>query len=193
MTTRVLIADDHRLLRDGLRRTITGQGMQVVGEAADGDEAVKMALELKPDVVLMDVSMPYCDGIEATRQIKEVQPDMPIVILTMHIDDEVRSDAADVGANKFLIKDCSTVEIIDAIIALAPDNKESAPIVRLSAREVEVLQLIADGLSVPQVAVRLSIAERTVRNHLASSYEKLGVSDRSQALMRALQLGFIFV
>lgn len=193
VATRVLIADDHRLVRDGLRRTITGQGMQVVGEASDGDEAVQMALELQPDVVLMDVSMPYCDGIEAARLIKEAHPDLPVVILTMHTDDEVRRDAADVGVNKYIVKDCSASDIIDAITAVVPscDPSGAAPTPRLSSREVEVLQHLADGLSVSDAAERLSISEKTLRNHLSSTYEKLGVSDRTQALLRAIQLGHV--
>jgi len=193
VATRVLIADDHRLVRDGLRRTITGQGMQVVGEAADGDEAVQMALDLRPDVVLMDVSMPYCDGIEAARLIKEAHPDIPVVILTMHTDDEVRQDASDVGVNKYLVKDCSAADIIEAITSVAPCCTESAVNAnpRLSSREIEVLQLLADGLSVPEAATRLSISEKTLRNHLSSTYEKMGVSDRTQALLRAIRIGYV--
>jgi two-component system, NarL family, response regulator DegU len=193
VATRVLIADDHRLVRDGLRRTITGQGMQVVGEASDGDEAVQMTLELRPDVVLMDVSMPYCDGVEAARLIKEAQPDTPIVMLTMHTDDEVRQDAADVGVNKFLVKDCSAADIVAAISSVAPARNEGASqdSPRLSSREVEVLQHLADGLSVSETAERLSISEKTLRNHLSSTYEKMGVSDRTQALLKAIQLGYV--
>lgn len=192
MPIRVLIADDHRLVRDGLRRSITGHGMIVVGEATDGDEAFRMAQELLPDVVLMDVTMPNCDGVEATRLIKEVLPDLPIVILTMHTDKEVRADAKDVGADKYLVKDCSSVEIIDAINEVTGFDP-SARSTSLSPRESEVLQMLADGYSASEVAKRLYISERTIKNHLASCYEKLGASDRTQAVVKAIQSGVIVV
>ena len=115
MTIRLMLADDHRMLREGLRRSMADQGFDVVGEAGDGDEAVRMAEQLRPDVILMDVTMPEIDGVEATRQIRAVLPDIRVVMLTMHADQEVLAEAIRAGASGYLVKDCSTEEIATAV------------------------------------------------------------------------------
>ena len=211
MTTRLLLADDHRMLRDSLRRSMEEHGFDVVGEAGDGAEAVQMAQALHPDVVLMDVSMPSLDGVEATRQITRVVPDSQVVMLTMHADGDVMARAIQAGAIGYLVKDCSIDDVVSAVRLAASgesvlsqglansmlqDVKKSGAAAGngtqvISAREEEVLQLVADGLSLPEVAAALYISVKTVKNHLASIYAKLDARDRTQAVLRAVRMGII--
>ena len=206
-----MLADDHRMLREGLRRSMTDQGFDIVGEARDGDEAIRLAEELEPDVILMDVTMPEVDGVEATRQIKIDLPQIKIVMLTMHADQEVLAAAIRAGASGYLVKDCSTDEIANAVrmafsgeTALSPQlaasmldevrklDQPSAEEDRIiTKREEEVLQLIADGLSTPEVAEQLFISQKTVKNHLASIYQKLDARDRTQAVLQAVRMGIV--
>ena len=210
--TTILLADDHRMLRDSLRRSLEDHGFEVVGEAPDGAEAVRLALALRPDVVLMDVSMPALDGVEATRQITRLAPESQVVMLTMHADGDVMARAIQAGAVGFLVKDCSIDDVV-ATVRLAgsgeavlspglagsmladvkkmtrgPGNGDAPTI---SAREEEVLQLIADGLATSEVAERMFISQKTVKNHLASIYAKLDARDRTQAVLRAVRMGII--
>ena len=213
MAIRLLLADDHRMLREGLRRSLGEEGFDVVGEAADGEEAVRLADELRPAVVLMDVTMPNVGGVEATRRLQRSHPEIRVVMLTMHADEDVIADALKAGAVGYLVKDCSTDEITDAIrmaanddAALSPElagamldevrridpvpaDEESDRIV--TKREVEVLQLIADGCSTPEVAEQLYISQKTVKNHLASIYHKLDARDRTQAVLQAVRMGIV--
>ena len=203
---RVLLADDHTMLREGLRRSLELAGLTVVAEAADGQEAHRLAGQLRPDVVLMDVSMPVLDGVEATRLIRRDHPGVPVVVLTMHADEEVVRKAATAGAAGYLVKDCTTGEIVDAIRRVAAGETllhltepVRAPGVGadepgdgvLSPREAEVLQLIARGASTSEVADALFISVKTVKNHLASVYQKLDSRDRTQAIVHAVRLGII--
>jgi two-component system, NarL family, response regulator DegU len=211
VTIRLMLADDHRMLREGLRRSMTDQGFEVVGEACDGEEAVRLAEDLRPEVILMDVTMPEIDGVEATRQIKKAWPDTKIIMLTMHADQEVLASAIRAGASGYLVKDCSTDEIASAVrmahsgeTALSPqlaasmldevrkmDQPAAAEERIITRREEEVLQLIADGCSTPEVAERLYISQKTVKNHLASIYQKLDARDRTQAVLQAVRMGIV--
>ncbi|MDQ4069323.1 MAG: response regulator transcription factor [Actinomycetota bacterium] len=210
--TRLLLADDHRMLRDSLRRSLQEHGFEVVGEAADGAEAVRLAQALRPDVILMDVSMPNLDGVEATRQICRVAPGSPVVMLTMHADGAVMARAIQAGAVGYLVKDCSIDDVVNAVRVAASGESVLSPELAtsmladvkkaarnggrgdapaISAREEEVLQLVADGLSLPEVAAALYISVKTVKNHLASIYAKLDARDRTQAVLRAVRMGII--
>ena len=206
-----MLADDHRMLREGLRRSMTDQGFDIVGEARDGDEAIRLAEELEPEVILMDVTMPEVDGVEATRQIKINHPEIRIVMLTMHADQEVLAAAIRAGASGYLVKDCSTDEIANAVRMAASGETALSPQLAASMldevrkldqpadeedriitkREEEVLQLIADGCSTPEVAEQLFISQKTVKNHLASIYQKLDARDRTQAVLQAVRMGIV--
>jgi two-component system, NarL family, response regulator DegU len=208
--TSIVLADDHRMLRDSLRRLLEDHGFDVVGEAPDGAQAVRLVQALRPDVVLMDVSMPVLDGVEATRQISRLVPESQVVMLTMHADGDVMARAISAGAVGYLVKDCSIEEVVDAVRMAATgeavlsaglagsmlaDVKKTASSAgdgpTISAREEEVLQLVADGLSLPEVAAALYISVKTVKNHLASIYAKLDARDRTQAVLRAVRMGII--
>lgn len=213
MAIRLMLADDHRMLREGLRRSLSDEGFDVVGEASDGEEAIRLADALRPDVVLMDVTMPDVDGVEATRRIHQQHPDVRIVMLTMHADQSVIAEALRAGASGYLVKDCSTDEIADAVRLAASDDATLSPALAtamldevrriepqpsdddadrvVTKREVEVLQLIADGCSTPEVAERLFISQKTVKNHLASIYHKLDARDRTQAVLQAVRMGIV--
>lgn len=212
MAVRLIIADDHRMLREGLRRSMTDAGFEVVAEASDGVEAIKRTMELCPDVVLMDVSMPNCDGVEACRQLNDAGCSSRVVMLTMHADQEVLADAIRAGAAGYLTKDCSTREIAEAVrMASKGDTVLSPQLARtmldevrrsdrgapqederlVTKREEEVLQLIADGCSTPEVAAQLYISQKTVKNHLASIYQKLDARDRTQAVLQAVRMGIV--
>jgi DNA-binding NarL/FixJ family response regulator len=209
---RVLLADDHRMLREGLRRTLEDNGLVVVGEADDGAEAVRLALDTEPDVVVMDVTMPNVDGVEATRQLRAQRPDARIVMLTMHSDQDIVANAIRAGASGYLTKDCSSDELVGAVRAVAGGETVLSPGLAgamlqevqklgraaqpaadplITKREEEVLQLIADGLSTQEVAESLYISLKTVKNHLASIYQKLDSRDRTQAVVRAVRMGII--
>jgi DNA-binding NarL/FixJ family response regulator len=211
MTIRLMLADDHRMLREGLSRSMREQGFDIVGEASDGAEAVSMAMHVRPDVILMDVTMPEIDGVEACRQVRSQLPQTKVVMLTMHADQGVLTSAIRAGATGYLVKDCSTEEIAGAVrmaasgeTALSPQlaasmlnevrrwdqpHKEEERVI--TKREEEVLQLIADGCSTPEVAEKLYISQKTVKNHLASIYQKLDARDRTQAVLAAVRMGIV--
>jgi len=201
---RLLLADDHTMVRQSMRRAMEEDGFVVVGEARDGQEAVQLAAELMPDVVLMDVSMPVLDGIEATRQLRAREGAAQVVMLTMHADADVVRRALAAGAVGYLTKDCEISEVSEAVrlaasgdgavspslaAAILREHAAAQPIV--SAREAEVLQLIAEGASPPEVAAQLFISVKTVKNHLSSIYEKLDARDRTQAVLKGLRMGII--
>ncbi|MEI8240469.1 MAG: response regulator transcription factor [Actinomycetota bacterium] len=205
MTISVVLVDDHTMLRQGLRRALEVEGIKVVGEASDGDEGVKVALAHRPDVVLMDVSMPVTDGIDATRQLLAADARMRVVMLTMHIDRDVIDRAMKAGAVGYLTKDAAIAEVVDAIRLAANGDTVLSPRLAeamltearaipdniVSAREEEVLQLVADGLGTNEIAERLYISQKTVKNHLASIYDKLDARDRTQAVLMAVKMGIV--
>jgi len=202
---RVVLADDHQLLRDAIRRGLENAGHQVVGEASDGHQVVAMVGKHDPDVVLMDVSMPGMDGIDATRRIIEADRRRRILILSMHVDPDIIRRALRAGAVGYLTKDSDLDTVLTAIasavdgdVALSPnlaalmlgEVRNDVPAL-LSDREDQVLRLVADGLSTSEIAARLFISQKTVKNHLASIYDKLDARDRTQAVIRAARLGIV--
>ena len=206
---RILIADDHLVVREGLRAILgTAPDLTLVGEAADGAEAVQLVGELSPDVVLMDLRMPGVDGIEAIRQIKARYPEVEIVILTTYDDDQHIVRGLRAGARGYLLKDAGRKVLFEAIRAAARGESLLPPAViekvvahlaepkpvaaaRLSDREQEVLALLAQGAPNKEIAVRLHITERTVKAHVAGIFNKLGVNSRAEAVAVALRSGLL--
>lgn len=197
---RVLLADDHGLVREGLSRLLGGApDIEVVATAADGHEAVRLAGEHRPDVILMDLRMPGIDGSEATRRVLENDPTPQVVILTSFSERDEILTALDAGAIGYLLKDAEPDELIRGIRAaaqgespLAPraartliGSRSSAPSHQLSDREREVLQLVTRGLSNKLIARELGISEKTVKAHLTTIFQRIGVTDRVQAAMWA--------
>jgi NarL family two-component system response regulator YdfI len=206
---RVLIADDHQVVREGLRAILEASGdLDLIGEAANGEEAVHLAGQLDPDVVLMDLRMPELDGIEAIRRIKARQPEIEIVILTTYDDDELIVRGLRSGARGYLLKDVSRKVLFESIRAahrgellLPPGVAEkvlshletpAAPRPEvLSDREHQVLEMMANGAANKQIAGRLGIAERTVKSHVTSIFHKLGAASRAEAVATALRRGLL--
>jgi NarL family two-component system response regulator LiaR len=205
---RVLVADDHPLVREGLRSFLsTVDDIDVVGEASDGREAIAMAGELEPDVVMMDLAMPGVDGIEATRRITQAQSSVRVIALTSFATDDKVFPAIQAGAAGYLLKETPASELADAIrkvhrgepilhpdvaarlmrqVAAATPRAHRAD---LTARELEVLRLIAAGRSNKEIARDLSVAEKTVKTHVSNVLSKLDVADRTQAAVYAVQNG----
>jgi len=206
---RILVVDDHIVVREGLC-ALLGEWpeFQVVGQAGDGEQAVRQAKSLRPDVILMDLVMPHKDGVAAIIEIKEEDPDARILVLTSFSEDKKAYDAVKAGALGYVLKDSSSDEVIEAIrdvyrgeLALKPSlalrvirelgRPSSLPPAEepLTDREVEVLQLVAQGLSNQEIGDRLRISERTVRSHVSSILEKLHLANRTQAALYALRQG----
>jgi len=210
---RVLLADDQELVRSGFRLILEmAEGIDVVGEAVDGRDAVELAKELKPDVVLMDVRMPDVDGIEATRQLRAANLDARVLVLTTFDLDEYVYAAVQAGASGFLLKDAPRDQLVTAVRTVARGEALLAPAVTkrlierfvaqavppaapgtvdLSARESEVLRLISRGLSNAEIAAELFVAEATVKTHVARVLAKLGLRDRVQAVVFAYEHGLV--
>jgi DNA-binding NarL/FixJ family response regulator len=207
---RVLIADDQRAVRDGLAMLVgLTDGIEVVGTAANGVEAVTLTQELRPDVVLMDLRMPEMEGAEATRTIRTALPDTHVLVLTTYADDDSLFPALQAGAHGYLTKDASAEEIERAIRAVAGGHthldpaiqqrlvaaalttagRESPPPDDLTSREVEVLKLIAAGLSNTEIAAQLVISAATVKTHVNHIFQKTGARDRAQAVRYAYRHG----
>ena len=205
---RVLIADDHPVVRGGLRAFLdTIDGIDVVGEAGDGEEATELAAELVPDVVLMDLAMPGVDGIDATARIAAVQPRVKVIALTSFATDDKVFPAIRAGAAGYLLKEAQPAEVAEAIRKvhrgepiLHPSIAErlmrevaaatpQAHRTDLTARELEVLRLIARGMSNREIARELTVSEKTVKAHVSNVLSKLGVSDRTQAALYAVEHG----
>ena len=207
--TRVLIADDHLIIRQGLRLILeTEDDFDLVGEAADGAEALQLCATLHPDVVLMDLRMPGMDGITAIEKLRQTRPEIAVVILTTFNEDELMLRGLRAGAKGFLLKDTNRQTLFDAIRAAAhgetllkPEimarllNVASAPAAatpfNLTEREKEILAAVAKGKRSKEIAVQLNITERTVKAHLASIYQKFGVDSRAGAIAVAAQNGLL--
>jgi len=210
---RVLIADDQTLFRAGLARLLNEDPrVEVVGQATDGADATRLAAKQKPDVVLMDLKMPTLDGIEATRQIIEADPGIKVLILTTFETDSQVIQALKAGASGYVLKDSTADAIVSSIVAVMSGEKVMASAVAnrvlemltgtttpkefydgLTNREIEILKLLANGMANKQIAYHLKISEKTVRNHVSNSYEKLGIYDRSQAVLYAVRKGLVEV
>ena len=203
-TIRVVLVDDHAVIRAGLAQLIaTAEDIEVVGQAGDGAEAVEQARALTPDVVLMDLQMPGVDGVSATREIVSAGLGVDVLMLTSYSDNERILDALDAGAVGYLLKDADPDDVLSGVRAVArgesPIHPKAARALlgarsaggrpQLTAREVEVLQLVRDGLANKQIAKRLEISERTVKAHLTSAFSRIGVSDRTQAALWAQRNG----
>ena len=217
MTIRVLLVDDQALFREGLETLLSvHKDIQVVGQANNGQEAVEVATKVQPDVVLMDVRMPVLDGVRATHLLKKAQPDCGVIVLTTFDDDEYIFEALRVGAVGYLLKDVASAQLVEAIRAAArgesilgpsvaakviaeftrvssmvPSTRMEGLVDPLSERELEILSLIARGDSNKEIANFLYIAEGTVKNHVTHILGKLGVRDRTQAALKAKELGLL--
>jgi DNA-binding NarL/FixJ family response regulator len=210
-TARVLIADDQTLFRSGLARLLDSDDrVQVVGEATDGLDAVKLAAALKPDVVLMDIKMPNLDGIEATRRIVTENPETKVLMLTTFEADNHVIQALKAGASGYVLKDSTASAIVSSVVAVVAGERVMASAVAnrvlemltgattpkefydgLTAREVEILKMLATGMANKQIAYQLKISEKTVRNHVSNMYEKLNIYDRAQAVLYAVRKGLV--
>jgi two-component system NarL family response regulator len=213
---KVLIADDHRVVREGLGAILkTKRDMNVVGEAKNGLEAVQMAKKLKPDVILMDISMPEMNGVEATRIIKKDFPHIGIVALTMHDDDQTIFDLVRSGINGYLLKDSESSEIVKAIRSIYIGEsvihpfiakkileeftqKKSEPLkekvgnrYKLTDREIDVLKRLATGKTNKEIAVDLMLSDKTIKNHVQKIFYKMKVDDRTKAAIQGIKDGII--
>jgi len=209
---RVLLAEDHEIVREGTSEFVRRElDMEVVGEASDGEEAVKLATELKPDVVIMDIAMPKLNGVEATKQIKERQPSIAVLILTAYDYDQYIFGLLEAGAAGYLLKGVRARELVDAVRAVyagesvlhpviarrvierlkSPHPGETQAFELLSAREMEVLKLAATGISNKEIAEQLFLSPRTVQVHLGNIFNKLGVASRTEAILYGLRRGLL--
>jgi DNA-binding NarL/FixJ family response regulator len=205
----VLLADDHQILRDGIRRGLESAGETVVGEASDGEEAVELTLAEDPDIVLMDLSMPVLDGVGATRRITEEAPRTKVVVLSMHDDPDRTRAALEAGAIAYLTKGTSFADVLDTLRRVEAGEEVLSPKLAasmlahitdvagpsnadlLSDRQVEILQMIADGMSTKQAARALGITQKTVHNHLNATYRRLDTQSLTHAVLSAVRLGII--
>ena len=206
MSVRVVVVDDHPVVRDGLAGMLAGAGdLVLIGEAADGAGAVALVERCRPDVVLMDLQMPVLDGVAATRQILEAHPEVRVLVLTTFADDRDIVAAVEAGAAGYLLKDAPRAELFEAVRAAAAGRATFTPVVaaalarrvrapqpeHLSERELQVVRLVAEGRTNAAIGRALAISEATVKTHLLHAFAKLGVTDRTAAVMAALDRGLL--
>jgi len=214
--TTILIADDHPMFRQSVRNVLEQeQDIQVIGEAGDGEEAVRLTGDLLPDIVLMDITMPKVDGLEATRRIKQLHPNIAVLVLTIHSDDEHVLGILEAGAAGYLTKSVFGEEVVQAVrgvvtgeMVLSPHigqsiikqatryPKKSFPLEageKLSLRELEIIKLAARGMSNKDIANELGLTLRTVKGHLANIFSKLNVSSRTEVVIAGLRYGFLSI
>ena len=214
--TKILIADDHPLLCEALCQTISKEpDMEVVGKAGDGEEAVSMASNLKPDVIIMDIIMPKFDGIEASKKIKSLEPNIAILILTAYDDDNYVLGLLEAGAAGYLLKSARGQDLIEAVRAIRAGESVLHPEIiekllkramlkssgmlkprtneLLSEREKEMLKLLATGMGNKEIAKRLNLSLRTVKAHMSNIFTKMNVASRSEALVEALRTGMLSI
>ena len=205
---RIMLVDDHKLLRQSLKRQLEEFGHEVVADVADGNSAIAAALKNQPDIILMDISMTEGDGITACRAIMEADARQRVLMLTMHAEIDLIRKALKAGAVGYLTKDATFEEVLHALdlacngdVIISPqfaqalleevDAQQAVQNSLLSEREMEVLQLLSEGCSTPEIATNLFISQKTVKNHLASIYEKIDARDRTHAVIRAVKMGII--
>jgi len=210
---KIMLAEDHVLVREGTKEMLDREDdMEVVAEAGDGEEAVRLATEQDLDIVIMDIALPKLNGIEATKQIKEISPSTAILVLTAYDDDEYVFALLEAGAAGYLLKDVSTDELVEAIRAVQAGESmlhpaiarkvvnrfsqhveagKETPLEELTEREIEVLQLAGKGITNREIADSLSISHRTVQAHLSHIFSKLGVGSRTEAVVYALRKGLL--
>jgi NarL family two-component system response regulator LiaR len=209
----ILLADDHVLLRQGTRQLLEREDdMNVVGEAGDGEEAARLAADLHPDVVIMDIAMPKMNGIEATRRLKEIHPDSAVLILSAYDDDQYVFAILEAGAAGYLLKDVPSEELVEAIRAVHAGESILHPAIarkivnrfaspretsedgieadQLSEREMEVLKLAAEGMTNMEIANQLALSVRTIQGHLSNIFSKMQVGSRTEAVIQALRKGW---
>jgi DNA-binding NarL/FixJ family response regulator len=204
----VMLVDDHTVLREGLRRCFESAGLDVIADVGDADSALSTVERSRPNVVVIDVSLPGRDGIDVTRQLRREYPGTSVVVLTMFSDEATVKEAFGAGAAAYLTKDCSASEIVATVQEVAQGRyrggeltcsylkassraARSVPSHSLTARELEVLQMLANGASNYHIAKQLYISDKTVKNHLEHIYEKLDVQSRTQAVAKAVRLGLV--
>ena len=208
---RVLVADDHSLFRDGIISLLEAAGFEVVGQAGDGQAAVEAALRLRPDLVLLDITMPQLSGLEALRLIKRELPETQVVMLTVSDDDADLFEAVESGALGYLLKDLSADQFFEMLDGLQrgeaamtrqtttrlmkgladPSLQRAEPAQSLTEREIELLRLVAEGMSNKAIAQTLSISENTVKYHVKNILQKLGVQNRTEAVTQAIRAGLL--
>ncbi|HUV36046.1 MAG TPA: response regulator transcription factor [Patescibacteria group bacterium] len=212
--TKVLLVEDHAIVRQGLRRLLEERGLEVAGEAADGRRAMKMVGELDPDIVIMDITLPRLGGIEATRRIRRTHPDVKVIMLTIHDEEGFLYKSLDAGANGYMVKEKATEDLLDAIdtvlrgeIYISPNfppkvlesyrrmsrskRKKVDDFSRLTNREREILQLIAEGYTSKEIAAMLFISVKTVENHRANIMNKLDIHETAGLVRYAIKIGLV--
>lgn len=207
---RIIIADDHMMVREGLKQLLELDGsIEVIGQASEGETCLKLVDELQPDVVLLDINMPNMNGLQTLKKLRSKNSEQKVLMLTIHNEVEYLLRAVELGANGYVLKDSESEVLKKAIFtvfngetyieaSLTPELKErmkrmksSSSSESLTKREVDVLKLIAEGLFNKEIAYRLNISEKTVKNHVSNIFKKIGVSDRTQAAVYAIKNNFV--